>query len=494
MSITPQANTTRQVSLEQLDPTALVIADNVRLDPRLDKQFLASIRERGVLEPVVGHRAADGTVVVEYGQRRTLAAREVGQPTIPIMVSDTAPTTADRLVDQWVENEHRAALTNRERVYAVQQMALEGLTVGQIAKRTATAKTAVEAATRVASSQAATEAVDQLTLEQAAVLAEFDTDPDAVSTLLGCAARGYGFDHAAQRLRDNQAEQAALTAAADRLRQQGVTVVEQPDYRDTTTKALRELRTADDQPIDPDRHAADCHGHVTWLIIDRGVRYYNNTEDGEDLDDEDGEDLDDEQDQAADDQAGEGTDGEPEYPTRAVHGCTGWADHGHRDAYACRNPTPATKVADMGEVEREAAKAARRHVIQSNKDWQAATKVRREWLRQFGTRKTAPTGAEAFLARVVSDRHTQQVGAHELLGTSQAEVAHELLTATPKRALHLALVLALASWEQSTTKDTWRQTYQHDQAEAALTAMGGWGYELSDIETRLIAGTSHQPG
>src|SRR4051794_35294509 len=79
------------------------------------------------------------------------------------MVSDTAPTVADRLVDQWVENEHRAALTNRERVHAVQQMALEGLTVGQIAKRTATAKSAVEAATKIAASQAATEAVDQLT-------------------------------------------------------------------------------------------------------------------------------------------------------------------------------------------------------------------------------------------------------------------------------------------------------------------------------------------
>src|SRR3954467_15312326 len=101
------------------------------------------------------------------------------------MVSDTAPTVADRLVDQWVENEHRAALTNRERVHAIQQMALERLTVGQIAKRTATAKTAVEAATKIAASQAATGAVDQLTLEQAAVLAEFDTDDVAVSSLLG---------------------------------------------------------------------------------------------------------------------------------------------------------------------------------------------------------------------------------------------------------------------------------------------------------------------
>lgn len=68
------------------------------------------------------------------------------------------------------------------------------------------------------------------------MLTEFDTDQAAVSTLLDYAARGYGFGHAAQRLRDNRAEQTVLAAAADRLREQGVTVVEQPEYRDDTTK------------------------------------------------------------------------------------------------------------------------------------------------------------------------------------------------------------------------------------------------------------------
>jgi ParB family transcriptional regulator, chromosome partitioning protein len=92
---------------------------------------------------------------------------------------------------------------------------------------------------------------------------------------------------------------------------------------------------------------------------------------------------------------------------------------------------------------------------------------------------------------VISDRHDQQVGAHELLGLTRETVANELATATPKRALHLALALAVASWEQSTTKDTWRRSDTYDQA--TLAALGGWGYDLSEIEQRVIDGTAADP-
>ena len=79
-----------------------------------------------------------------------------------------------------------------------------------------------------------------------------------------------------------------------------------------------------------------------------------------------------------------------------MHGCSGWADHGHRDTHAYRSQAPVTKAADLGEGEREAAKAARRHITASNKDWQAAIRVRREWLRRFGTRKPPPNRGRKF--------------------------------------------------------------------------------------------------
>jgi ParB-like chromosome segregation protein Spo0J len=41
-------------TLEHVDPHALVIGDNVRDDAALDAEFIASIREHGVLQPTHG--------------------------------------------------------------------------------------------------------------------------------------------------------------------------------------------------------------------------------------------------------------------------------------------------------------------------------------------------------------------------------------------------------------------------------------------------------
>ena len=46
--------TTTTPELIHLDPNAIEIEDNVRLDPRLDRDFLASIEEHGVLGPGPG--------------------------------------------------------------------------------------------------------------------------------------------------------------------------------------------------------------------------------------------------------------------------------------------------------------------------------------------------------------------------------------------------------------------------------------------------------
>ena len=50
-------------TLEHLDPNALLIGENVRDNAALDAQFLASVREHGVLQPITAVRTEDGVAV-----------------------------------------------------------------------------------------------------------------------------------------------------------------------------------------------------------------------------------------------------------------------------------------------------------------------------------------------------------------------------------------------------------------------------------------------
>src|ERR1700752_3923775 len=59
---------------------------NVRDAAAIDAEFVASVKEHGVLTPIAAVRGRDGVVRVRAGQRRTLAAREAGLPTVPVYV------------------------------------------------------------------------------------------------------------------------------------------------------------------------------------------------------------------------------------------------------------------------------------------------------------------------------------------------------------------------------------------------------------------------
>ena len=483
----------------QVDPRTVEVGPNVRLDPRLDQPFLASVRERGVLEPVLLYRAEDGTLTVLAGQRRTLAARETGLASIPAVVSDTPPADADRLVDQYVENEHRAALTNSERITAVEQMALAGLSEHQIAKRTGTDKATIHAAKVAASSPASREAADQLTLDQAATLAEFDDDPQAVATLLSAAERGYGFDHAAQRLRNDRAETAARAALALELTAQGVTVIDRPGYDDPATP-LDHLTDPAGNPITPDGHTT-CPGHAAFVAY----QWHYTTPDDDPTDqDADDDDLADGEDE------GDGGVGWSA-PTReqvlaATYVCTDPDRHGHRP---CPGYGPRTssgvpekkRAADMTDTERETARAERRRVIESNKAWKAATDVRRDWLQTFATRKTAPAGAETYLAQAVVQGWTADPASTDTLAlvghpapddvtpwtraTTQATALLATLEgASPKRALQVAVAVTVATWEVRTQPQSWRNPDPH--TVATLRYLQQWGYQLSEIEQQMI--------
>lgn len=259
--ITPPNVTTTTASEElvHVNPGSLMIGTNVRADSRPDaKDFAASIKARGVLEVITAYRDDEGHLVVVRGQRRAVVATRVGTPTgtVPVRVVP-APVAADRIADQLSENVHRAGMHDSEVRDAIDQLALCGISAAQITKRTALPRSTVDAAITVTRSPSARERMDQvgLTLDEAAIFAEFDGDEHATRTLTEALDRRdwQPITHAAQRLRDDAADTAALTAEAARLRSDGIPALDPSDTpQDYYRLRLTNLRTEDGHPVPQD--------------------------------------------------------------------------------------------------------------------------------------------------------------------------------------------------------------------------------------------------
>ena len=240
------ADTITLGTIEHIDPAKIEVETNVRTIVKVDTALVASIREFGVLEPVVCRRSEDGTVSVRMGQRRVLAAREAERATVPAYIVEGDDSTVTRLVEQFAENEHRADLTEPERAAVFQQLSFEGLNVAQIAKQTGVKKAVVEAGIKVAESEFAGKIATkhEVTLDQAAALIEFEGDKDAVSRLVQYAEESpEQFPHELQRQRDNRARAQVVEAEQATLVEAGYTILEsRPDsYYDKEHIGIRDL-------------------------------------------------------------------------------------------------------------------------------------------------------------------------------------------------------------------------------------------------------------
>ena len=81
-------------------------------------ELVHSVREFGVLQPVVVRTNADGAYELIMGERRTRAAREAGLTAIPVIVRDTADEYLLR--DALLENLHRSQLNPLEEASSYQ--------------------------------------------------------------------------------------------------------------------------------------------------------------------------------------------------------------------------------------------------------------------------------------------------------------------------------------------------------------------------------------
>ena len=103
-------------------------------DPAELERLAASIRQHGVLQPVVVRRAGDdGVYELVVGERRWRAARAAGLASIPAVIADVAPH--DRLAVAIVENVQRHDLNPIELALALRAMAERGATQEEIGAR-----------------------------------------------------------------------------------------------------------------------------------------------------------------------------------------------------------------------------------------------------------------------------------------------------------------------------------------------------------------------
>lgn len=430
--------------LRMVDPATLKIGTNVRETVTLDKPFLASIKAHGVMQPIVATADDDGELVVRMGQRRTLGAVEVGQALVPVMVTTEAEADeAARIIEQMGENDHRAAISENDRAAAYEQLALIGLSAGQIARRTGRPKAEVEAAQAVAASETAKAAIieRQLSLTEAALVAEFDGDDEAVRRVLSAAANGSAA-YEAQRIRDHRADEAFKTALLAQLAEAKVEVVNAPsgwrmpgEPRVEKIEDLLWSRT-EREPITAERHA-ECPGHAAYLA----------TTWGEDRKTE---------------------------PYRVGYVCTQPSKHVN------------TARAEASGPMTDEQKAERRELIANNKAWDAADPIRAEWIAQFATGTTAPKGAELFIAAAIARGDGGGVDGYDARRSARAKLTD---TTTARHALRIAAACLLSEWNAGTSRATWRNPGEQDAA--YMEALIAWGYEASDVERLVISRKRH---
>ena len=89
-------------------------------DPEAMEELVASVRERGILQPITVQRRAEGGYFVVTGERRLRAARAAGLDTVPALVVDLSET--DMRLDRVIENRQRKDLTDLEFARAITEI------------------------------------------------------------------------------------------------------------------------------------------------------------------------------------------------------------------------------------------------------------------------------------------------------------------------------------------------------------------------------------
>jgi ParB family transcriptional regulator, chromosome partitioning protein len=460
--------------------TALLAAHpgNVRADLDLTEEFLASVRELGILTPLRVTPAGDGGYRVIEGHRRLAAAIHVGLGEMPCdLVAEREGDEAGQYLDMYAANHHRKDLTALEEMDALFAASAAGASKTRIRKATGLGREQVSAALAAGRlTEAARDAAQglgyELTLDQLALLAEFDGDPDAVDMIINALSAGRSGEHAAERIRRQRADAAAHDQLVEQLAADGYAVTGSLPLQATLLSLLQH----DGAVMEPEAHTG-CPG--------RGVYFHSWA------------------------------------PLEPVHYCADREAYGHPARFQASalslgdgGASPeAAGISPAGAGQSGPPDPARRLVIEGNQAWTACCTVRQRWVKdKLLARRSAPKEAMPFIAAQlvgrpgpVRDRLAHATAGpmfHQLTGGA---FKAEQIASWPAGRLPLVPLAAIitAHEEQAegpTGRATWRtdrqRAYWREDSGAYLRFLAIIGYELSAIEQAVADGvpyTGDQP-
>ncbi|RKN53472.1 hypothetical protein D7231_35085, partial [Streptomyces klenkii] len=300
-----------------------------------------------------------------------------------------------------------------------------------------------------------------LDLEHMAALIEFEDDAGAVEALTQAARENRDFAYTLRRLRYDRAERKQLAEQRATYVETGVQVIDSYHDLPRGAAALHDLWGAEDGQWIREKDHRSCPGHVMapGQYIGNWTAY-----------------------------------------------CLDPAGNGHRPR--------------SGNGAKKADPAAMRAVVEGNKDWVAATDVRRDWLLQFTRRKTWPKTAQEQMSRFAAqqvllggDIITQGLGAPEALELARqwlglpetadrSACAEAAAQADPRRlVLHHFVAVAATIERQAGAKDrrAWRTDHLaypralRERIGEYLRLLETLGYQLSPIERAVASGETHHP-
>jgi ParB family transcriptional regulator, chromosome partitioning protein len=455
----PAIGSTTRVAL-----TDFIVDANIRKDTKLPADFLASVKQHGVLQPVDAYlNPDDGKWHLQDGQLRFLASLDAKKDDIPVLVADPATAEAIRLQRQLILNELRTPITDSDRVTAYQTLFELGVSAEQIAKKTNTPATRVKTALAVSASTVGAEimATRAIALDHAAVIIDFEDDPETTEALTKTALETPDrFDHQAASFAIAKVQRIAKEKLEQELAHAGYQVIDAPEdpyngttryinyvYRDEKFTKLVARTMSERLPV-------DTAGLVVWV--------------GE---------------------SSSWESGRHQYVPEPRFAIEDWEQHGFfGHTRVTSNNSGSGGLSDED-------KAKRKAVRDNNKLWQPATVVRRSWIKEFLTRPEMPADAlmeiAKYFGRLPTYSNNQSSIFRELLDVSSKQDAlAEYLKANPKRTLNILVagLLSDAEGEYDFGKDGWR----NPKAKAHLVRLSAWGYTLSDIEQAVVAGTAEK--